>query len=135
MKLVGKILIASGVLLLGSLIVLAWPDIRNIIRLAEPQNITAQVQLINKCQIASSNFVVRNTKTGRSAQFSNGVARIDAVEGTYLQLGLVSRFSDVSFNGEQQRAKNMMRMTAGCIQGERMRGVVDGLGGTFGADR
>ena len=132
MKRIGQLFIAIGAAVLLGLLVMAWPEVRHWLRLAEPQKITAEVTLTNRCQIASDDFVVRNTKTGRTAQFSKGVARIEAIEGTYLQLRLASRFADVTFNGEQQRASHTMRMTAGCTQGERMRSVVDGLGGTFG---
>jgi len=37
----------------------------------------------------------------------------------------------VIFNGEKQRIKVRMTMTADCNQGERMRGVMDGIGDKF----
>jgi len=38
----------------------------------------------------------------------------------------------VIFSGEKQRIKPQMTMTADCDSGERMRGVMDGIGDKFG---
>jgi hypothetical protein len=40
-----------------------------------------------------ANFVVQDFKTRRSAAFSNGVARIDVMEGDYLELQLSARYT------------------------------------------
>lgn len=115
-----------------SLMQLALPAIQDGLRMGEPEIIRAQVRLINTCPLADSSFAVRNTDTGRSVPFSNGTAQIEAERGTYLQVVLASRFKDVTFDGEKQRIKVRMTMTADCSQGERMRGVMDGLGDKFG---
>jgi hypothetical protein len=44
---------------------------------------------------------------------------------------LASRFDGVIFSGEKQRIKPQMTMTADCDSGERMRGVMDGIGDKF----
>jgi hypothetical protein len=94
--------------------------------------ISAEVRLINQCPLADHSFAIRNTDTGRSIPFSNGMARIEGESGTYLQIVLASQFDGVTFSGEKQRIQAQMTMTADCDTGERMRGVMDGIGDKFG---
>jgi hypothetical protein len=131
-KVFGQITIAFGVFFIATLVYLGWPKTRHMLGLDEPKEITAIVRLINQCPLADSSFAVRNTDTGRSIPFSNGRAQIEGAQGTYLQIVLASRFDSVTFSGEKQRIKPQMTMTADCASGERMRGVMDGIGDKFG---
>jgi hypothetical protein len=75
-----------------------------------------------------ANFVVQDFKTRRSAAFSNGVARIDVMEGDYLELQLSARYTtDVTFNGVKQRASRRMTVTADCGVSERIQGTMESL--------
>jgi hypothetical protein len=126
----------NAVIMLGSvlavgLVYFALPTIHSVLRIGAPEIIHASVRLINNCPLADSSFVLRNTQTGRNIPFYNGIAHTEAERGTYLQIVLASRFNDVIFNGEKQRIKVRMTMTADCNQGERMRGVMDGIGDKF----
>jgi hypothetical protein len=132
MKILLHITSAVGAVVLLFLICTGWHEIRHFLFAGEPQQITSEVQLINQCHLADSSFALRNTDTGRSVQFSNGRAQIDGAQGTYLQIVLASRFDDVTFSGEKQPIKPQMTMTADCNSGERMRGVMDGIGDKFG---
>ena len=92
--------------------------------MGEPQRITAEVQLINRCGMPDTNFVVQDLKTRRSAPFSDSVARINVMEGDYLELQLSARYAtDVTFNGIQQRASRSMTLTADCSVSERLQGT------------
>ena len=125
------LMILAAVVAVG-LMQLALPAIQDSLRMGAPEIIRAQVRLINTCPLADSSFALRNTDTGRSVAFANGTAQIEAERGTYLQIVLANRFDSVTFNGEKQRIKVRMTMTADCNSGERMRGVMDGLGDKFG---
>ena len=121
-----------GAFMLAYLLYAFWPEIRHITRLGDPEPITAAVRLNNRCPIKDADFVVRQIKTNRSAAFSNGIARIDVLEGDYLELQLNARYRDVQFNGIRQRASRSMTMTADCDKGERMQGTMDSMRGKFG---
>jgi len=122
--------ILAAVVALG-LVKLLLPIVQDALHSGDGAVIRAEVRLINQCPLADSSFAVRNTDTGRSIPFSNGRARIEGVSGTYLQIVLASRFDGVIFSGEKQRIKPQMTMTADCDSGERMRGVMDGIGDKF----
>ena len=107
-------------------------ELASALYMGPPRMITAEVRLINQCPLADSSFAARNTDTGRSIPFSNGRAQIEGAQGTYLQIVLASRFDSVTFSGEKQRIKAQMTLTADCASGERMRGVMDGIGDKFG---
>jgi hypothetical protein len=124
------LMILAAVVVLG-LVKLALPTVQDALGLGDPLVILAEVRLINQCPLADHSFAIRNTDTGRSIPFSNGRARIEGVSGTYLQIVLASRFDGVIFSGEKQRIKPQMTMTADCDSGERMRGVMDGIGDKF----
>ncbi|MBR2573940.1 MAG: hypothetical protein IKE14_06385 [Loktanella sp.] len=123
--------ILAAVVALG-LVKLVLPIVQDALNTGDGAVIRAEVRLINQCPLADSSFAVRNTDTGRSIPFSNGMARIEGASGTYLQIVLASRFDGVTFSGEKQRIKAQMTMTADCNSGERMRGVMDGIGDKFG---
>jgi hypothetical protein len=110
---------------------LVLPVMQDALNTVDGAVIRAEVRLINQCPLADSSFALRNTDTGRSVQFSNGRAQIGGQQGTYLQIVLASRFDDVTFSGIKQRIKPQMTMTADCNNGERMRGVMDGIGDKF----
>jgi hypothetical protein len=127
----------NAVIMLGSvlavvLVYFALPAIHSSLRIGEPKIIRASVRLVNNCPLADHSFTLRNTQTGRSTPFYNGIAHTEAERGTYLQIVLASRFNDVIFNGEKQRIRVRMTMTADCSSGDRMRGVMDGIGDKFG---
>jgi hypothetical protein len=132
MKAFGQITLVFGAFVMGYLIYTGWPEIRHFLRLGEPQRITAQITLNNRCPIPDESFVVRQVQNGRTAAFSNGVARIDVLEGDYLELHLSARYREVQFNGFRQRASQDMTMTADCGKGARMQGTMDSMRKKFG---
>jgi hypothetical protein len=131
-KIFAQIIATVGAFALAYLVYLYWPEIRHATRLGEPQPITAEVRLNNRCPIKDADFMVRQIKTNRSAAFSNGIARIDVLEGDYLELQLNARYREVQFNGLRQRASQRMTMTADCSMSERMQGTVDSMRNKFG---
>ncbi|MCR9140339.1 MAG: hypothetical protein NXI27_30525 [Alphaproteobacteria bacterium] len=132
MKIFAQIIATVGAFALVYLVYLYWPEIRHATRLGEPQPITAEVRLNNRCPIKDTDFIVRQIKTNRTAAFSNGIARIDVLEGDYLELQLNARYREVQFNGLRQRASQRMTMTADCSMSERMQGTVDSMRNKFG---
>ena len=131
-KIVAQIITTLGAFALAYLLYLYWPEIRHATRLGEPQQITAEVRLNNRCPIKDTDFVVRHMKTNRTAAFSNGVARIDVLEGDYVELQLNARYGEVQFNGIRQRASKSMTLTADCSKSERMQGTMDSMRNKFG---
>lgn len=132
MKVLSQILLVVGAVVLAYLLYVSWPEIRHATGTGDPQRITAEVQLDNRCGMPDENFVVQDLKTRRSAPFSNGVARINVIEGDYLELQMSARYStDVTFNGIQQRASRHMTVTAHCGVNERIQGVMDSMRDTF----
>ena len=125
------LMILAAVVAFG-LVRLLLPIVQDALHTGDGAVIRAEVRLINQCPLADSSFAVRNTDTGRSIPFSNGMARIEGAQGTYLQIVLASRLDSVTFNGDKQRIKPQMTITADCASGERMRGVMDGIGDKFG---
>ncbi|MFD1510456.1 hypothetical protein [Lacimonas salitolerans] len=132
MKSLAQISLAVGALVLLYLTYTGWPEIRHFLRVGDPQQITAEVRLTNRCAIPEESFVVRHIKTNRTAAFSNGVARIAVLEGDYVELQLSARYREVQFNGLRQRASKSMTLTADCGKGERMQGTVDSMRDKFG---
>ncbi len=132
MKIFAQIIATVGAFTLAYLVYLFWPEIRHATRLGEPQQITAEVRLNNRCPIKDTDFVVRHVKTNRTAAFSNGLARISVLEGDYVELQLSARYREVQFNGFRQRASQSMTMTADCGKGERMQGTMDSVRDKFG---
>ena len=132
MKLFARISIAISAVILVFFVYLSWPEIRHTLRLNPPQEITAVVRLTNRCPLSDHSFVLRHVPTGRSAPFSNSMARIQVLEGDYLELQLSARYtSEVTFNGFRQRATENMQMTADCGMGDRIQGTMDSMRDTF----
>ena len=125
------LMILAAVVVLG-LVRFVLPIVKDALHTGDGAVIRAEVRLINQCPLADSSFAVRNTNMGRSIPFSNGRAQIEGAEGTYLQIVLANRFDSVTFSGAKQRIKPQMTLTADCASGERMRGVMDGIGDKFG---
>ena len=122
-----------GAVVLAYLLYALWPKLHHATRIREPQRITAEVQLINRCGMPDTNFVVQDLKARHSAPFSNGVARINVLEGDYLELQLSARYAtDVTFSGARQRASRSMIVTADCGVGERIQGTMDSIRNSFG---
>jgi hypothetical protein len=129
----GQILLVVGAVVLAYMLYVFWPEIRHATRTGDPQRITAEVQLNNRCGMPDTNFVVQDLRTRRSAPFSNGVARINVMEGDYLELQLSARYTaEVTFNGVQQRASHSMTVTADCGVSERIQGTMDSMRDKFG---
>jgi hypothetical protein len=127
-KTLGQILLVVGAVVLACMLYVFWPEIRHATRTGDPQRITAEVQLNNRCGMPDTNFVVQDLRTRRSAPFSNGVARINVMEGDYLELQLSARYTtEVTFNGVQQRASRSMTVTADCGVSERIQGTMDSM--------
>jgi hypothetical protein len=127
-KKLGQILLVVGAVVLAYMFYVFWPEIRHATRTGDPQRITAEVQLNNRCGMPDTNFVVQDLKTRRSAAFSNGVARINVMEGDYLELQLSARYTtEVTFNGVQQRASRSMTVTADCGVSERIQDTMDSM--------
>jgi hypothetical protein len=127
-KILGQILLVVGLVVLACILYVFWPEIRHATRTGDPQRIIAEVQLNNRCGMPDANFVVQDLKTRRSAAFSNGVARINVIEGDYLELQLSARYTtEVTFNGVQQRASRRMTVTADCGVSERIQGTMDSM--------
>jgi hypothetical protein len=132
-KTLGKIFLVVGAVVLACMLYVFWPEIRHATRTGDPQRITAEVQLNNRCGMPDTNFVVQDLRTRRSAPFSNGVARINVMEGDYLELQLSARYTtEVTFNGVQQRASRSMTVTADCGVSERIQGTMDSMRDKFG---
>jgi len=51
-----------------------------------PKIITASIKLVNKFSMSDDAFVLKDVKTGKSTTFINGIARIDVLEGSSLQV-------------------------------------------------
>ena len=49
MKILGQIILVVGSVVLAYLLYAFWPELRHATRMGEPQRITAEVQLINRC--------------------------------------------------------------------------------------
>ena len=122
MKTLGQILLVVGAVILAYILYAFWPEIRHATRTGDPQRITAEVRLNNRCGMPDTNFVMQDLKTRRSSPFSNGVARITVMEGDYLELQLSARYSTdgsmgkagigkwlAYYNGERQHSKRSMR--------------------------
>ena len=132
MKIFAQISIALGAVVIATLAYLSWPEIRHMLRFSAPQEITAVVRLTNRCPLSDTSFVLRHVNTGRSVPFSNSIARIQVVEGDYLELQLAARYTaEVTFNGFRQRAAPSMSMTADCGISERIQGTMESMRDKF----
>ncbi|XDZ66515.1 hypothetical protein AB8880_03720 [Alphaproteobacteria bacterium LSUCC0684] len=97
----------------------------------ERREITAEIVLVNECDVPSAYFAVKKLESGRTYSLAKGQASIDAIKGEKLQLVLSPKYKDVEYDGMIFKASEFQRVTADCSFGERQRGVTDGLKNTF----
>lgn len=80
----------------------------------QPQIIAVDIRLNNTCDIASTDFVITNLKTGEYHPFRRGHARFDVLEGTPLKLELHPRYSKIEYDGTEFGAVPKMVVTSDC---------------------
>ena len=80
------------------------------------KEIKAEITLINKCELESRYFIVRDLKTGKSASFKNGVAKLNTKVNSSLQLQLSPSVKHVIFEGNAVSAKKKMKLIADCSE-------------------
>tara|TARA_B100001564_G_scaffold351874_1_gene358381 strand:- start:890 stop:1222 length:333 start_codon:yes stop_codon:yes gene_type:complete len=80
------------------------------------KEITAEIKLINKCQLDSKYFVVRDLESGKSASFTNGFAKLTTKTKSSLQLQLSPSVKNVTFAGNAVLAKKKMKLVADCSE-------------------
>ena len=78
------------------------------------KEIIAEVNLVNKCQLDSKYFVVRDLETGKSAMFINGIAKLPTKTKSSIQLQLSPSVKHVTFSGNAAAAKKKMKLVADC---------------------
>ncbi len=78
------------------------------------KEITAEIKIINKCQLDSKYFVVRDLESGKSASFTNGFAKLTTKTKSSLQLQLSPSVKNVTFAGNAVLAKKKMKLVADC---------------------
>ncbi len=78
------------------------------------KEITAEIKLINKCQLGSKYFIVRDLESGKSASFTNGFARLSTKTKSSIQLQLSPSVKNVTFAGNAVAAKKKMKLVADC---------------------
>ena len=78
------------------------------------KEIVAEVNLVNKCQLKSKYFVVRDLETGKSAIFINGIAKLPTKTKSPIQLQLSPSVKHVTFSGNAAAAKKKMKLIADC---------------------
>ena len=78
------------------------------------KEIVAEVNLVNKCQLKSKYFVVRDLETGKSAIFINGIAKLPTKTKSPIQLQLSPSVKHVTFSGNATAAKKKMKLIADC---------------------
>ena len=88
------------------------------------KEIIAEVNLVNKCQLDSKYFIVRDLKTGKSASFKNGVAKLNTKVNSSLQLQLSPSVKHVIFEGNAVSAKKKMKLIADCSE-RKLGGIAD----------
>ena len=95
------------------------------------QEIIAEIELVNDCDVPSNYFAVKKLGNGRIYSLAKGSVSIDAVEGEKLQLVLNPKYKEVEYDGMIFKAAPFQRVTADCSFGEKQRGVTEGLNKTF----
>ena len=78
------------------------------------QEIVSEVTLVNKCQLDTKYFVVRDLETGKSATFINGIAKLPTKTKSSIQLQLSPSVKHVTFSGNAAAAKKKMKLVADC---------------------
>ena len=80
------------------------------------KEITAEIKLVNKCQLDSKYFIVRDLKSGKSASFTNGFAKLTTKTKSSIQLQLSPSVKNVTFAGNAVAAKKKMKLVADCSE-------------------
>ena len=88
------------------------------------KDIKAEITLVNKCELDSRYFIVRDLTTGKSAAFKNGVAKLKTKVNSSLQLQLSPSVKHVIFEGNAVSAKKKMRLIADCSE-RNLKGIID----------
>ena len=78
------------------------------------REITAEIKLVNKCQLDSKYFIVRDLESGTSASFTNGFAKLATKTKSPVQLQLSPSVKNVTFAGNAVGAKKKMKLVADC---------------------
>ena len=80
------------------------------------KEITAEIILVNKCQLDSKYFIVRDLESGKSASFTNGFAKLTTKTKSSIQLQLSPSVKNVTFAGNAVAAKKKMKLVADCSE-------------------
>ena len=80
------------------------------------KEITAEIKLVNKCQLDSKYFIVRDLESGKSAPFTNGFAKLATKTKSSIQLQLSPSVKSVTFAGNAVAAKKKMKLVADCSE-------------------
>ena len=80
------------------------------------KEITAEIKLVNKCQLDSKYFIVRDLESGKSATFTNGLAKLTTKTKSSIQLQLSPSVKNVTFAGNAVAAKKKMKLVADCSE-------------------
>ena len=80
------------------------------------KEITAEIKLVNKCQLDSKYFIVRDLESGKSAPFTNGTAKLATKTKSSIQLQLSPSVKNVTFAGNAVAAKKKMKLVADCSE-------------------
>ena len=80
------------------------------------KEIISEIKLINKCQLDSKYFIVRDLESGKSAPFTNGFAKLATKTKSSLQLQLSPSVKNVTFAGNAVAAKKKMKLVADCSE-------------------
>ena len=78
------------------------------------KEITAEIKLVNNCLLDSKYFIVRDLDSGKSAAFTNGLARLATKTKSSIQLQLSPSVKNVTFAGNAVAAKKEMKLVADC---------------------
>ena len=78
------------------------------------KEITAEIKLVNKCQLDSKYFIVRDLESGKSVSFTNSFAKLPTKTKSSVQLQLSPSVKNVTFAGNAVAAKKKMKLVADC---------------------
>lgn len=78
--------------------------------------ITSEIHIINKCQLDTKYFIVRDLKTGNYASFNSDVAKLKTKMNSPLQLQLSPAVKYIYFEGNAVAAKQSLTMIADCTE-------------------
>ena len=100
------------------------------------EEIISEIKLVNKCQLDSKYFVVRDLESGKTAAFINGKAKLPTKAKSSIQLQLSSSVKHVIFEGNAVSAKldaDLTALGASFSQTEAGAGTALALSHFFGA--